>query len=68
MQPAAFLIDKAMTCGVASKVFAGFQGSLLYKCSVISGSLRIKSTAIAWESLQILAPTPSSCYCVWVLG
>ena len=36
MQPAVFPIDKAMTCGVASKGFAGFQGSLLYKCSVIS--------------------------------
>ena len=33
--------------GVASRGFKGFQGSLLYTCSVISWSLRIKRFAIA---------------------
>ena len=36
-----------MTFGVASRGFTGFQGSLLYICSVISWSLLIKSLAIA---------------------
>ena len=36
-----------VTFGVASRGFTGFQGSLLYMCSVISWSLRIKHFAIA---------------------
>ena len=42
-----------MTFGVACRNCAGFQGSLLYMCTVISWSLKIKSTAIACESLGI---------------
>ena len=36
-----------VTFGVASRGFTGFQGSLLYMCSVISWSLRIKCFTIA---------------------
>ena len=36
-----------VTFGVASRGFTGFQGSLLYTCSVISWSLQIKRFAIA---------------------
>ena len=36
-----------VTFGVASRGFTGFQGSLLYTCSVISWSLRIKRFASA---------------------
>ena len=36
-----------VTFGVASRGFKGFQGSLLYTCSVISWSLQIKRFAIA---------------------
>ena len=36
-----------VTFGVASRGFKGFQGSLLYTCSVISWSLLIKRFAIA---------------------
>ena len=49
-----------VTFGVASRGFTGFQGSLLYMCSVISWSLRIKRFAIG-----IIADS-CSVYCIFL--